>query len=52
MFSSILNHVKNTEKVVCTAECNFVNSATHGSTAQGSDSEDLGNKPVDSKLAS
>ena len=51
-FSRVLNHIKDTKKGVCTAECNFVHRAAHGSSAQGGDGEDLGDKPVDSKLAS
>ena len=51
-FSGVLNHIKNTKKGVCTAECNFVHRAAHGSSAQGGDGEDLGDKAVDPKLAS
>ena len=51
-FSGVLNHIKNTKKGVCNAECNFVHRAAHGSSAQGGDGEDLGDKAVDSKLAS
>ena len=38
-------------KGVCTDEYNFVHSAAHGSNAQGSEGEDLGDKLVDPKLA-